>query len=160
MVRGRKPKPTATKEANGAYRKNPQRRNKAEPSPPSGEPQMPAWIAEDDIAKSCWDYTVRIVREMRLLSEADAHPIAGYCSDFAQWFRLRAIVSGGDVARMTGEGDKVRVEAVQVHKYQDRMAKFWAEYGMTPSARSRLIANQAEDTEDPYSELIARMGNG
>lgn len=160
MVRGRKPKPTATKEANGAYRKDPQRRNKHEPKPPPGSPEMPVWIGEDDIAKRCWDTTCKLLSAMQILTEADTHPIAAYCSDFAQWYRLRHIVSDGNVSQMTEQGDKVKVEAVQVHKYQDRMFKFWSEYGMTPSSRSRLIAKQAEDEDDPFSELIARMGHG
>lgn len=160
MVRGRKPKPTATKEASGALRKDPQRRNKNEPVAPTGAIEMPDWVRDDDIARQCWAQTVELIESMKLLTQADAHPIAAYCSDFAQWYRLRAMVAGGNVSQMTESGDKAKVEAVQVHKYQDRMFKFWAEYGMTPSSRSRLIARQADDTDDPFAILLARMNGG
>lgn len=160
MVRGRKPKPTAVKEASGALRKDPQRRNRHEPDVPKGRPEMPHWVKEDDIAHRCWNQTCQLLESMKILTEADAHPIAAYCSDFAQWYRLRHLVSEGNVSQMTEQGDKVKVEAVQVHKYQDRMFKFWSEYGMTPSSRSRLIAKQAEDEESPFNELIALMGHG
>ena len=160
MVRGRKPKPSAAHEASGAYVKNPQRRNKREPVAPTGPLEMPNWVREDDIARQCWEQTVCIIGAMKILTQADLHPVAGYCSDFAQWFRLRAMIEQGNVSQMTEHGDKVKVEATQVHKYQDRMFKFWGEYGMTPSSRSRLIAAQAEDEEDNFEALLSRLGGG
>lgn len=160
MVRGRKPKPSAVLEASGAFAKNPNRRNKREPIAPTGPLEMPIWVQEDDIARQCWEQTVGIIGAMKILTQADLHPVAGYCSDFAQWFRLRAMIEQGNVSQMTEHGDKVKVEATQVHKYQDRMFKFWSEYGMTPSSRSRLIAKQADDTDDPFQSLLARMNGG
>lgn len=160
MVRGRKPKPTAVKEASGAFRKDPQRRNQHEPVAPVGAPVMPDWIADDATALHCWKTTCELLSTMRILSEADSHPIAAYCSDFSQWCKLRSVVAGGNVSQSTEHGEKVSVEATQVHKYQDRMFKFWSEYGMTPSSRSRLIAKQATEDENPYGELVARMGQG
>ena len=160
MVRGRKPKPTAVKEANGSLRKHPDRRNHHEPQVAKGWPEMPEFVAVDDLAAKCWHSTCRLLDSMGLLTEADQHPVAAYCSDFAQWCTLREMVAGGSVGQMTQSGDKVRVEATQVHKYQDRMFKFWAEYGLTPSSRSRLIAKQADDDDDVMGELIASMRQG
>lgn len=160
MVRGRKPKPTAVKEASGALRKDPQRRNAFEPQAQKGEPPMPEWIKLDPVAASCWRSTCDLLAGMELLTVADAHPIEAYCSDFAQWCILRTMVAGGNVGEITQNGTSIRVEERQVHKYQDRMLRFWAEYGLTPSSRSRLVVKQAEDAEDPMAELIARMGKG
>jgi len=156
MVRGRKPKPTATKEASGAYRKNPSRRNAAEPVVPDGTPPMPEWIAFDELALVCWYNTCETLASMKLLKVTDAMPIAAYCSDYAQWMTLRAMVAGGQVGEITQSGTATKVEAREVHKYQERMMKFWAEYGFTPSSRSRLIVTQSEEVS-PMEELLARL---
>lgn len=159
MVRGRKKKPTAVNEANGTYSKNPGRRNKLEPAAPKGPIAIPDWVHNDPIAMQCWESTIKLLDAMKILTEADAHPIEGYCSDFAQWFRLRALVAEANVAQSGEYGDKVKVEATQVHKYQDRMSRFWSAYGMTPSSRAGLIAQQSEDTKGSLADWVGLLSS-
>lgn len=157
MVRGRPPKPTAVKEANGSLRHDPQRRNHFEPKPQKGEPPMPEWVKLDPVAAMCWRSTCDLLAGLDLLTIELQHPLEGYCSDFAQWRILRTAVAGGNVGEITQSGTSVRVEERQLHKYQDRMNKFWSECGFTPSGRARLIVKQAEDSYDPSAELDRRM---
>lgn len=157
---GRPRKPSAVHEASGAYRKDPQRRNQYEPKAPEGWPERPDWMDGDDVAAHCWQRTCELLDEMGLISKADEHAIEGYCSDYSQWRFLRDECKLGNIADVHQTGRRSTPEVTQLHRYQDRMHKFWTEYGLTPASRSKLIAKQAGEDEDPMKELLARMRPG
>lgn len=154
---GRPTKPTVTKELEGAYRKDPQRRNHAEPVPPSGWPDRPEWVDEDEVALACWNRVCGLLDEMKLLSKADHFAIEGYCADYSQWRILREFVKGGQVSLETPTTIKISPESASIHQYQSRMTKFWTEYGMTPASRSKLIAKAEDEDEDLMGAMMAKM---
>jgi P27 family predicted phage terminase small subunit len=160
-MRGRKPKATATKEASGAFRKNPQRKNKAEPLPKRGWPVKPPHIAECEIASPQWDGLCKTLDEMNILTVADQSLLALYCQTYAEWMKLQRHVKEHGCSIMNDKGNVSQSpEAVQVHRYADRLLKMMAELGLTPSSRSRIKVPEQSDDDDPFTELLSRIGRG
>ena len=156
MVRGRKPTASAIKEANGAFTKDPQRKNHNEPQAPRGMPKIPDAVEADDTARSRWHWVCRQLESMNLLHETDQGLIAGYCLDYSMMLSLWEVIKGGQVSDMDEKGrSKLKPEANQFHSYSDRCLKREAELGLTPSSRSRLSAPQTEK-EDEFAAWLSR----
>ena len=156
MVKGRKPLSSATKEASGAFAKNPQRRNAKEPKPKLGRPKIPDAVEDDPVAKSRWYWVCEQLESMNLLAVTDQGLIAGYCLDYSMMLSLWEVIKGGQVSDMDEKGrTKLKPEANQFHTYSDRILKREAELGLTPSSRSRLKAPQTEE-EDEFAQWLAR----
>lgn len=160
-MRGRKPLPTATKEASGAFEKDPQRRNDSEPIAKRGFPDVPVSIAGDELAVECWNRICGTLDDMGILTVSDFSVLEVYCQTYSQWRFLNDYVKNGNVREVSSKGDaRTSPEAVQVHKYADRLVKLMAELGLTPSSRSRIHAPGKEE-EDPFAEFLKkRMGRG
>jgi P27 family predicted phage terminase small subunit len=156
MVKGRKPLSNATKEASGAFIKDPQRRNADEPKPKLGRPRIPDAVEADPTAKSRWHWVCDQLESMNLLAVTDQGLIAGYCLDYSMMLALWDTIKGGNVSDMDEKGrTKLKPEANQFHTYSDRILKREAELGLTPSSRSRLKAPQTEK-EDEFDIWLKR----
>ena len=156
MVKGRKPLSNATKEASGAFIKDPQRRNADEPKPNLGRPRIPDAVEADATAKSRWHWVCDQLESMNLLAVTDQGLIAGYCLDYSMMLALWETIKGGRVSELDDKGrSKLKPEANQFHTYSDRILKREAELGLTPSSRSRLKAPQTEK-EDEFDIWLKR----
>lgn len=159
-MRGRKPLPTAVKEASGALEKNPQRRNKSEPKPLRGSPDVPESLLDDPVAMSCWTRTCKTLEGMGILTLAEHSVLELYCVTYSQWRNLSAFVANGNCTVVTDRGGTATSpEANQVHKYSATLIKLMAELGLTPSSRSRIHATPEEE-EDLFSDFLKRRMSG
>ncbi len=139
-LRGPKPEPTAIKLAKG----NPGKRtiNPYEPQPGTGIPRCPSWLADD--AKKCWYRMVPLLREMGVLTRADTDALTVYCETWARWRRaVEFLEKNGDVYTLKDDnGDpKCVVQWPQVAIARNLIGvlnRFQAEFGLTPSARTRI----------------------
>jgi P27 family predicted phage terminase small subunit len=157
-MKGRKPLPTAIKEATGALKHDPQRRNNAEPTTKRGYPACPATIAVDEVAKQCWNETCELLDEMGILTTSDKRVLHVYCVTYSEWLFLSEYVKNGNVRLANDRGNETTSpEAGQVHKYADRLLKLLAELGLTPSSRSRLHVEKKED--DPFADFMKASMN-
>lgn len=155
-MRGRKPLPTAVKDASGAHKNHPERRNKAEPQTEKGIPPIPESIAADAIASRCWQSVCKTLNDMGILTIADASVMELYCVTYSQWRWLSEVVKDGNCSTLNANGGVVTLpEANQVHKYSATLLRLMAELGLTPSSRSRIHAEpQVED--DPFTDFLKR----
>jgi P27 family predicted phage terminase small subunit len=161
MARGRKRKPTATKEASGAYRKNPQRRPKKEPKPILGMPDCPDWVRNEDLAYEEWQRICTVLQSENRLNINDSAVIAMTANTFARWRELDMVVAGGNVGDIGTKGSPItRPEAAQTHKYADRYLKLITELGITPASRSKVETLKEEKEVSGFGELLASMGAG
>lgn len=154
-MRGRKPKPTHLKLVTG----NPGRRpiNRREPRPAAGLPTAPAELAAD--AKTEWRRVARALHRAGLLTAIDRAALAAYCQTYARWRQAERAL--GEMAARdpltagllikTQNGNAIQNPLVGVaNKAAAAMVRYAAEFGMTPSARSRIEASApATETADP-----------
>jgi P27 family predicted phage terminase small subunit len=160
-MRGRKPKATAEKEASGAYRKNPQRRNKTEPKPVRGRPVKPEHVESCEVASAQWDELCSTLDAMNILTVADKSLLALYCQTYSEWSKLQHHVRENGCTIFNDKGNASQsAEAIQVHRYADRLLKMMSELGLTPSSRSRIKTPEQTEDEDPMAELLSRIGRG
>ena len=137
MVRGRKPKPTKTKELAGNPGKRPL--NGGEPQPPVPErvPYSPRHLNED--ARKEWSRVIGMLMDVGLYTEVDRAALAMYCQAWGRWVQAERKLAEQDLI-LTGEkGGSYQNPMLHVaNKAQDQLRKMLPEFGFSPSARSRI----------------------
>src|SRR5688572_4051207 len=147
-LRGPRPTPTQILKARGTFRAD--RAKKNEVKGPSGIPRCPAGM--DKLAKQCWNKTIPMLMRMKVLSGIDRNAIVRYCIDWSRWKKHQQFLAKhGEVYQIRDGNGKVKCLAMMpqvaiVNKLGLSLTKFEQEFGMTPSARSRIECN-TEDTE-------------
>lgn len=155
-TRGRKPKPTALKLLEG----NPGKRqlNMNEPRlTQKMPPECPDWLEEE--AQAEWNRLSETLFEMGILTDLDVVPFAAYCQAYARWREAEEFISqhGSIVKTKTGYWQQVPQVSI-AHTNQKAMLQAAAEFGLTPSARSRIIAGNAKKEEVDEMEFLLTGG--
>ena len=160
MAAGRKPKPTHLKLVTG----NPGKRklNTAEAKPKKALPPPPD--ALDDFAKHEWTRTAADLNKLGLLTTLDHAALAAYCQAYSTFVQARAAIKRMAALDPVTHGLMIKTSngnAIQnplvgtANKAANDMVRFAAEFGMTPSARSRIAAGAAaREDEDPAAEFF------
>lgn len=157
-MKGRKPKPTHLKLVTGnpGKRALPKREAKILRALPSPPPHL------SDEAKVEWGRVSEELYKIGLLSGVDRAALAAYCQAYARWAQAeRAITEMGKADHLTGglmiktsNGNAIQNPLVgTANKAAADMVRYAAEFGMTPSARSRITATPPSDdaAQDPAS---------
>lgn len=161
MVRGRKPVATAIHEASGAYEKNPQRKREHEPILPLGAPEMPPMVKENAKASEHWLWCCGQLAEMRVLTKADMALLTVHCLDWSQLCWLWEQVKEGNVSYKDADGNvKPLPAATVIARTVERIMKQLPEFGLTASARSRLVAPKKPDDANPLEAWRSKRITG
>ncbi len=148
---GRKPKPTALKVLEGNPGKRPL--NTKEPKPKSNAPKCPTWLEVE--AKKEWRRMSKQLELMGLLTEVDMAAFAGYCQAYARWKEAEEFISKHGTIVKTPSGYWQQVPQVSIaSNYLKIMGKFCEQFGLTPSARSRLVADKSGDDFDIMEDIL------
>ncbi|MBE6068072.1 MAG: phage terminase small subunit P27 family [Clostridium lundense] len=151
--RGRKPKPTAVKELEG----NPGKRalNEFEPKPQKKAPKCPSWL--DTEAKKEWRRVAKQLEELGVLTEVDMAAFAGYCEAYARWKEAEEFISMHGTIVKTPSGYWQQVPQVSIAQtYLKIMIKFCEQFGLTPSSRSRIVADKSSNEYLDPMEMMLR----
>ena len=150
---GRKPKPTAVKKLEG----NPGKRklNTKEPMPGKGIPDCPDWLLPD--AKEEWNRLCDKLNQMGVLTEVDRSAFAAYCQSYARWKEAHAHINMEGATYESDKGMQRPNPWVAICNTEQRlMLQAASEFGLTPSARSRIMAASGaiKDDEDEMESLL------
>ena len=153
MAAGRKPKPTALKELEG----NPGKRklNRSEPKPDKGMPPCPAWLLLE--AKKEWKRLAENLSQLGVLTQIDMAAFAAYCQSYARWKEAQEHINSEGSVFETDKGYQQQTPWVGIaNTNQKLMLQAAAEFGLTPSSRSRIIAGsgKGKESEDEMEELL------
>ena len=141
MRAGRKPKPTDIKILEG----NPGKRklNENEPKPLTKAPPCPNWLEPE--AKKEWRRLAKALEAMGVLTEADMAAFAGYCQSYARWKEAEERITDRGLVIRTPSGYPQQVPYISIaQQYLKLMQQFAEQFGLTPAARSRIIAGNGE----------------
>ena len=141
MRAGRKPKPTAIKILEG----NPGKRklNENEPKPLKKAPPCPKWLEPE--AKKEWRRLAKALEAMGVLTEADMAAFAGYCQSYARWKEAEERITDRGLVIRTPSGYPQQVPYISIaQQYLKLMQQYAEQFGLTPAARSRIIAGNGE----------------
>ena len=133
-ARGPKPAPTAIRELRGDRA---DRMPQAEPQPAAGIPAPPVELSA--LAREEWGRIAPILDRARVLTEADGAALALYCETFAQWVDTgRRVKRQGMLLPTAAGGLKLNPLVAVNSKARADAARLLAEFGLTPSSRTRV----------------------
>ena len=134
--RGPKPTPSAILNARGSWRG---KANKAEPQPPAGVADAPAWLTP--AARAVWAQLVPLM-PAGVLTRVDELSLARYCDSFVRWRQAAAALddhgSTYEVDGRNGKQHKLRPEVAEYHALAAMLVRLEQEFGLTPSSRTRI----------------------
>ena len=113
------------------------------------------WL--DKEAKKEWRRISKQLEELGILTEVDMAAFAGYCEAYFRWKEAEEIISKHGTIVKTPSGYWQQVPQVSIAQtYLKIMIKFCEQFGLTPSSRSRIVADKGNnDVVDPM-ELMLR----
>lgn len=136
-IRGRKPRPKATKTPQIAAKKG---------------LMAPDFLSRE--AKAEWKRIAPSLDEAGLLSEIDRGPLAAYCQMYARWLQAERALAKARLTTTTTNGNLIQHPMLGIaNRAMELMTKAAAEFGMTPSSRSRIDIGR-EEPEDPFERFV------
>ena len=153
------PLPTNLKVLRGTAQ--PCRMNDKEPKPPKGKVKMPSGLTDKE--KKHWQEVADNLEEAGILSLLDVQALRLYCRSYAGWIDANQRLDEYGTVIKSLHGQPILSPYFKVsQKYFDQLLSILREFGMTPSSRTRIQAdNQApEDDFDAWQKKrrMAREG--
>jgi len=152
---GRRPTPTAQLKLRGSYRRDRHGQRDSEPSPPAKLPDRPRWLTGE--ARREWERLGPLLAEQGLLTEWDRSLFSMYCQEWKTYVTVcRNLRTPEDCTVLTTKGNVTQHPLVGLkNRTYQNLLRIAAEFGLSPSARTRLHVQSAEET-DPLTELLNR----
>src|SRR5687767_6217896 len=151
--RGPIPKPTMIKRAEGNPGKRPL--NCSEPQPRATVPRCPEHL--DDRAKKEWKRLVPVLRRMKVLTEADWMALANLCQTWSTLVKAQEKLTEVGILYKSPSGFIMQSPLLAiVNQCVDTITKLSREFGLTPAARSRIIAQIDPEPEDDLMTILSR----
>ena len=99
----------------------------------------------------------KVLEQLGLLTEMDMAAFAGYCQAYARWKEAEEFITQHGTMVRTPNGYLQQVPQVSIAQTNLKiMLKFCEQFGLTPSARSRIVGG--EGVVDPTDEMEALLG--
>lgn len=155
MTRGRKPKPTEKKKLEG----NPGKRklNDKEPKPPVVIPDPPKHFEGEALAE--WKRITGELQTLRLVSNIDRAALVSYCQAWADYVKACDTIEDEGEVITSEKGGLYQNPWVSIkNSAMDRMVRISAEFGMTPSSRTRLKVETPTE-EDEMKKMLMSAAN-
>ena len=125
-----------------------------EPKPrkTSTTPSVPSHLSDD--AKKEWRRVARELHGLGLLTSIDRTALAAYCETYVTWTEALAQCRSAGMIVETTNGNLVQNPYLSVANQAEKRMKGWlSEFGMTPSSRTRVNVEAAEEA-DPYEAFL------
>jgi len=101
----------------------------------------------------------RMLEQAGLLTEMDMAAFAGYCQAYARWREAEEFITQHGAMIRTPNGYLQQVPQVSIAQTNLKiMLKFCEQFGLTPSARSRIVAG--EGSVNPADAMEKLLGGG
>jgi P27 family predicted phage terminase small subunit len=152
MKPGTKPRPTRLKLVTGNPGKRPL--NRHEPQARAALPSPPGHLTQEALEE--WRRVAAELHRLGMLSEIDRTALAAYAQAYGRWVKAeralsrmaeKDLLTGGLMIR-TSNGNAIQNPLVgTANAASAAMMKYAVELGMTPSARTRIIALPPEEPD-------------
>jgi P27 family predicted phage terminase small subunit len=128
--------------------------NRFEPKPREIRPKCPAFLSK--YAKREWKRIVPILERMRVLTEADGTMLAIICADFGEMQEASEhLAKQGLLVKTFGSGVLHQNPLINIiDKAKNRLSRNLQEFGMSPSARTRIHVNAGEEPMDEIESAL------
>ena len=141
------PIPTNLKTMRGTAR--PCRLNDKEPHPEKLESLAPPEELHDS-ERECWNNVITGLQNAGIATVVDISALTAYCKAWCGWIaEIKIIEKEGSVVTGGTGGPIINPHVRIANDYFKQMLAIWREFGMTPSARSR-IHSETDKPDDDY----------
>lgn len=157
MTRGRKPKPTEQKKLAG----NPGKRkiNEKEPKPEVVIPPAPDHL--DGPALDEWHRVTAELQKLRMITAMDRAPLVALCQAWGDYIKACEEIEKEGEVLFSDKGNAYLNPWTGIKtSAMDRILRISAEFGMTPSARSRLKVEMPTEDDDMKKILTRKREKG
>lgn len=150
--RGRKPKPPELKIMAG------ERSDRGNPNAPprlDGLPEPPAYL--DAHGLDAWNRLLPVLDGMGTIGYQDGAALGLLCGAFSRYVRATAKLNASDtdLTVPTRYGLKASPYEAIATRAEATILRILAEFGMTPSARNRVVSTKVNGRSDPLDEFLA-----
>jgi P27 family predicted phage terminase small subunit len=146
---GRKPLPTNLKLIRGTAR--PHRMNHDEPMPPACVPEPPAHL--EDRARAKFAEMAGMLAGCGVMTALDRDALARYSVIWVRWVDAEAEIKRKGPIVKTEAGNVIHSPYLAVaNRCHRQLAQLEAEFGLTPSSRSRVRAAPQPVESDPIAD--------
>jgi len=154
MKPGPKTKPTKLKQLEGDIHK--ERWNPNEPQPKVSRPRCPQNLSDE--ARKEWRRIVPELEALGLLTTIDRAALAAYCAAWGRFIEAEKVIKEKGSLYKTANGNVIISPMLSVaNRAMEQMRVFGAEFGLTPSSRTRISATPQE-SDDPLDRLLGTTG--
>ena len=153
-LRGPAPLPTQIKIVRGTDQ--PCRTARNEPKPRLRKPHCPEHL--DEHARTEWKRLVPILMRMKVLTEADYMALANLCQVYSTMANAQEQLNKSGLLFKTQSGYVQQSPLIGIiNGCVEKLNTLCREFGLTPSARTRVSARDDKEDEqaDPWSQLRA-----
>lgn len=121
-------------------------------------PKPPAFLST--YAKKEWKRLAPIVHKIGLLTKADYSAFAAYCQNYHRWIEAEKIIRKRKELTYTDDNgnEKIIPEIKIANEAMNNMLKFAKEFGLTPSSRTSVSAENSIEDENPFAKFINKTG--
>ena len=153
--RGPAPTPTAILKRRGSRCRNAAH---SEPQPETTRPTCPRWL--NKTAKAAWRQLVPLLETQGTLARIDGNALARYCVLWARWVQAEQVIeSKGSTYPLLDEAGNVRCiqqrpEIAIANRLAAVLGKLESEFGMTPSARTRISVPAPAKDASPKAKFF------
>ncbi len=165
MGRGRPRHAPALLEAEGYYRKHPERKPEEgaliEGTP--GRPEPPLLVRSDDLSVDIWNETCDTLDSLGLLTKTDLFLLEAFCINLRELYHLTELIRQNGHGQFSDDGTrKTCPNVVSFHKCMGTHIKLLSELALTPQARLRVLRPPSTDGDgtDEVGDLMKKLGNG
>ena len=154
-LRGPAPKPTKMRILEGNPARRPLPEN--EPQPENKMPTCPAHLNAE--AKREWRRMGRELHRIGLLTMVDRAAFAAYCQHWARWVEAEQHLQKDEIKLVYQSANGMWRQNPWIavaNEAMKGMHTFLGEFGMTPSARTRIQVTQPEKVENPFEAIVQR----
>jgi len=160
MARGRPRQHPTLREAEGAYRKDPQLRPTHLIEVAEGTPEPTLLISGCELSKKIWDETVATLTEIDLINKTDRFLLEAFCLNLRELYSLTSIIQVNGHYQQDENGRKTDPVVVSYHKVMATHIKLLNELGLTPQARLRMIGPSEKKDDTGVADLMKRLSGG
>jgi len=148
------PLPTALKVLEGNPGKRPLPEN--EPKPHEASLVCPDWLTDE--AKTLWNKYALVMKDLGVFKQTDEMSFATLCQEMGRYIELQKIINErkGYTTNNIRGGSKPYPEMAMARECLKNIRGLMAEFGMTPSSRSRISVSEIEEEDDPIAEILRR----
>lgn len=111
-------------------------------------PEMPEEVEWDEIASTEWTRVVAELQRLNLTKPIDAPALAVYCLSWSRFCAAQSLVRTKGITAETSQGEGVAPWVRVAEQAARQMLVFAHEFGLTPSAESRLSSPEADSGEE------------